>query len=140
MRYLKSKQAEPNVVLLYPPTQSLPDEGRDRPATLCKPNGSLAYPQLAASLVQHGISVRIFDACVGNEKDNLDDIFTRPTKLETGLWRTGVSDERILEEIADATIVGLTSLFTDQETMVLRTARLIKKTFPEKLIIAGGVT
>ncbi|HEY4477533.1 MAG TPA: radical SAM protein [Candidatus Paceibacterota bacterium] len=139
MRYPGLKPTEPNVVLLYPPTQSLPDEGQDRPATLCKPNGSLAYPQLAASLVQHGVPVRIFDACVGNEKDNLDDIFTHPTKLETGLWRTGVPDERILEEVADATIVGLTSLFTDQETMVLRTASLIKKTFPEKLVIAGGV-
>ncbi len=130
---------EPNVLLLYPPAQNLPAEGIDRPATICKPNGSLAYPQLAASLIEHGVETRIFDACVGNEKDDLDAIFTHPTRLETGLWRTGVSDERILEEVADVDIVGLTSLFTDQETMVLRTARLIKRVFPEKLIIAGGV-
>ncbi len=106
---------------------------------MCKPNGSLAYPQLASSLIKHDTEVRIFDACVGSEKDNLAEIFKNPTKLETGLWRTGVSDERILEEVADADIVGLTSLFTDQETMVLRTTRLIKCAFPKKLIIAGGV-
>ena len=129
---------EPNVILLYPPAQNLPGEGRDRPPTLCKPNGSLAYPQLAASLIKHGIETRIFDACVGNEKDNLTEIFTRPTKLETGLWRTGVSDERILDEVALASLVGLTSLFTDQETMVLRAARVIKQAFPDKLIVAGG--
>lgn len=130
---------EPKVLLLYPPAQNLPGEGADRPATICKPNGSLAYPQLAASLAEYGVEARVFDACVGNEKDDLGIIFTHPTRLETGLWRTGVSDERILEEVADADIVGLTSLFTDQETMVLRTARLIKRAFPEKLIIAGGV-
>ena len=128
-----------NVLLLYPPAQNLPAEGIDRPATICKPNGSLAYPQLAASLIEYGVETRIFDACVGNEKDDVDRIFTKPTKLETGLWRTGVSDERILEEVADADIVGLTSLFTDQETMVLRAARLVKRAFPEKLIVAGGV-
>ena len=123
---------EPRVLLLYPPAQNLP-------GTVCKPNGSLAYPQLAAALIEHGVETRIFDACVGSNKDNLTEIFKHPKKLDTGLWRTGVSDERILAEVADADIVGLTSLFTDQETMVLHAANLIKRAFPDKLVVAGGV-
>lgn len=126
-------------MLLYPPAQNLPEEGSGRPATVCKPHGSLGYAQLGAALIKHGIEVRVFDACVGNDQDNHKDIFRNQTRMLSGLWRTGVSDERILDEVADADIVGITSLFTDQETMALRTARLIKNHFPKKLIIAGGV-
>jgi anaerobic magnesium-protoporphyrin IX monomethyl ester cyclase len=122
----------PAVVLLYPPNQSLP-------GGMCKPNGSLAYPYLAGALQDHEVEVSIFDACVGNAKDNLQDVFYRSTELPSGLYRTGVSDERILAEIADADIVGLTSIFTNQETMALYCAKVIKQAFPEKLIVAGGV-
>jgi anaerobic magnesium-protoporphyrin IX monomethyl ester cyclase len=120
------------VVLLYPPHQSWPD-------SMVKPNGSLAFPQLGGALLAHGVEVKVFDACVGNDKDDLTSTFYRSTPLATGLLRTGVSDERILEEVADSDIVGLTSIFSAQETMVLTTASLIKKHFPEKLIVAGGV-
>ncbi len=120
------------VTLLYPPNQAWP-------GTMCKPNGSLAYPYLAGALKEKNIEVNIFDACVGNEKDSLDEIFYKSTGLPGGLLRTGVSDERILEEISNSDIVGLTSIFTDQETMVLRTAGLIKKHYPDKFILSGGV-
>jgi len=120
------------VILLYPPEQTWPD-------TMCKPNGSLAYPMLGAALLSAGVDVEVYDACVGNEEDDLQETFYTTTELPTGMLRTGVSDERILEKVSDATIVGITSIFSHQETMVLNTIRLIKKHFPEKLIVSGGV-
>ena len=106
---------------------------------MCKPNGSLAYPSLAGALREAGFEVNIFDACVGNEKDDLAEMFYVSQQLPSGLLRTGVSDDRILEEVKDADIVGLTSIFSDQESMVLAASRLIKQQFPDKLIVAGGV-
>ena len=120
------------VTLLYPPEQTWP-------GTMCKPNGSLAYPMLAGALLEVGIEVKIFDACVGNDKDDLNEVFYKSTPLATGMVRTGTSEERILEEVRDSDIVGITSIFTHQETMVLECVKLIKKAYPEKLIISGGV-
>lgn len=119
------------VVLLYPPHQSWP-------GTMVKPNGSLAYPMLGGALLEMGIDVRVVDAAVGTENDVLEDVFFKSTPLPSGLLRTGISDERILQEVADADIVGLTSIFSDQETMVLHCAKLIKQAYPEKLILSGG--
>lgn len=124
--------SNPKVTLIYPPNQSWP-------GWMCKPNGSLAYPYLAGALTDAGIEVNIYDACVGNDKDNLDEVFYKSTELPSGMLRTGVSENRILDEVEDSHVVGLTSIFTDQETMVLSTARLIKNAYPEKLIVAGGV-
>src|SRR3990167_6323479 len=118
-------------ILLCPPEQSWPE-------TACKPNGSLAYPMLAGALTEAGFDVNIFDACVGNDEDDLNEVFYKRTALKSGMLRTGVSDERILKIVADADIVGITSIFSHQETMALRTATLIKKQFPKKLIISGG--
>ncbi|WP_173053892.1 B12-binding domain-containing radical SAM protein [Phytohabitans houttuyneae] len=120
------------VLLLYPPAQTAP-------GAVCKPNGSLAYPNLAGALREHGVDVRIFDACVGSDGDPLEEMFAKPVPLPSGFLRTGVSDERILEVAADYDIVGITSIFTDQETMVLHCARLIRAAYPEKLLITGGV-
>ncbi|MEV3925663.1 B12-binding domain-containing radical SAM protein [Actinomadura coerulea] len=120
------------VLLLYPPNQSAP-------GTVCKPNGSLAYPNLGGALRDHGVDVRVFDACVGDDSDELDGIFDRPAQLPSGFLRTGVSDQRILDEAAGYDIVGITSIFTDQETMVLHCARLIRAAFPEKVLVSGGV-
>ena len=121
-----------SVMLLYPPEQVWPQ-------MMVKPNGSLAYPMLGGALIENGIEVKLFDACVGNEKDELEDVFYKSSPLPSGMRRTGVSEERILEEVADSEIVGLTSIFSHQETMVLNTARIIKAAFPEKLLVAGGV-
>ena len=120
------------VLLLYPPNQSAA-------GTVCKPNGSLAYPCLGGALREHGVEVRVFDACVGDGADPLGDIFANPTPLPSGFLRTGVSDQRILDVVADYDIIGITSIFTDQETMVLHCARLIRSAFPEKVLVSGGV-
>ena len=120
------------VTLLYPPAQSWP-------GTMCKPNGSLAYPNLGGALLAHDVEVVVFDAAVGNDADDLQKTFYEQTPLASGLLRTGVTDERVLSAVADSHIVGITSIFTDQETMVLEMARLIKHAYPEKLIITGGV-
>ncbi|MFT7835675.1 radical SAM protein [Saccharothrix sp. BKS2] len=121
-----------SVLLLYPPNQNFP-------GTVCKPNGSLAYPNLGGALREHGVHVRVFDACVGDGPDNLDEIFAKPSPLPSGLLRTGVDDARILEVVAEHDIVGITSIFTDQESMVLHCARLIKAAYPEKILVSGGV-
>ncbi len=120
------------VLLLYPPNQS-------PPGFMCKPNGSLAYPSLGGALRRHGIDVHVYDACVGGDGDPPDVFYTSPSQLPSGMIRTGVPDERILQEAADFDIVGITSIFTEQETMVLRAARLIKEAFPEKILVSGGV-
>lgn len=121
-----------SVLLMYPPNQNLP-------GTVCKPNGSLAYPHLGGALRHHGVHVRVFDACVGDGPDDLGHIFTHPAELASGLLRTGVTDERILEVVAEHDIVGITSIFTDQESMVLHCARVIKAAFPGKILVSGGV-
>ena len=123
---------DPRVLLLYPPEQNWPE-------TLCKPNGSLAYPMLAGALRDINVDVEIYDACVGNNQDDFKKFFYNPTELKTGLLRTGVSDERILQIVEDFDVIGLTSIFSLQETMVLHCCRLIKKHFPEKILISGGV-
>ena len=77
------------VLLLYPPEQSWP-------GTMVKPNGSLAYPYLGGALKSIGVETYVYDACVGNENDNLDDFFNKSKLLLSGMIRTGVSDDRIL--------------------------------------------
>ena len=120
------------VLLLCPPVQS-------PQARTNKPNASLAYPYLAAAVRAHGADVRIFDACVGDGDDPLEEMFAHPTLLPNGNLLTGVSDERILEVAADYDIVGISSIFTDQETRVLHCARLIRAAYPDKVLISGGV-
>ncbi|MFZ2253543.1 MAG: radical SAM protein [Minisyncoccia bacterium] len=118
------------ITLLYPPQQTLPNHAP-------RPEAALAYPYLAGALLDAGHEVKIYDACVGNDSD-LEDVFYRYVEMESGLRRHGVSDDRILEEVADSDVVGITSIFTAQETMAVRTGELIKEHFPEKLLITGG--
>ena len=118
------------VCLLYPPQQTHPNVEP-------KPEGALAYPSLGAALIEAGHDCFVFDACVGNEKDDLDH-FYQSTNLPSGLKRTGVSEARILEEVADCDIVGITSIFTAQETMALDVARLIKYHLPHITLVSGG--
>ena len=120
------------MLLLYPPEQNWEN-------TLCKPNGSLAYPMLAGALREIDVDVEIYDACVGNDDDDTDSFFYSPKKLQSGLFRTGVSDQRILEVVKDFDLIGITSIFSLQETMVLHCCRLIKAHYPEKILISGGV-
>ena len=123
---------EIKILLLYPPEQTWP-------GYMCKPNGSLAYPYLGGALRDIGVAADVYDACVGNDKDNLDDFFNKSTPLPSGMMRTGVKDERILEVVSQYDVVGITSIFSQQETQVLNCAKLIKKHFPNKLLFSGGV-
>mgnify|MGYP003127197970 CR=1 FL=1 len=59
---------EPRVLLLYPPEQNWPE-------TLCKPNGSLAYPMLGGALRDIDVDVEVYDACVGNSDDDFKKFF-----------------------------------------------------------------
>ena len=122
---------EPKVLLLYPPEQRWPD-------MMVKPNGSLAYPALGGALREINCYVEVYDACVGNDDDDLQQ-FYQSTELPTGLLRTGMSDERILDVAKDFDIIGITSIFSSQETMVLHCCELIKKHYPDKLMLSGGV-
>ena len=98
------------VLLLYPPEQNWPE-------TMCKPNGSLAYPMLAGALLEAGFEVDVYDACVGNGDDDLEDVFYKSTPLKSGMLRTGVGEDRILDIVASYDIVGITSIFSHQETI-----------------------
>jgi len=120
------------ILLLYPPEQSWP-------GTMVKPNGSLAYPYLGAALKNIDIETYVYDACVGNDDDNLNDFYNKSTKLPSGMIRTGVSDERILEIANNFDAIGITSIFSQQETQVLNCAKIIKKKYPNKLLFSGGV-
>src|SRR5262245_16002740 len=120
------------VLLLAPPVQT--PQGLTN-----KPNASLAYPNLAGAVRAHGVDVRIFDACVGDGDDPLEEMFAHPTLLPKGLMRPGVDDERILDVVSDYDIVGISSIFTDQETTALHCARLIRAAYPGKVLITGGV-
>ena len=55
------------------------------------------------------------------------------------MFRTGVSDERILEVVSKYDAIGITSIFSQQETQVLHCAKIIKNKFPKKLLFSGGV-
>jgi anaerobic magnesium-protoporphyrin IX monomethyl ester cyclase len=124
---------EGRVLLLYPPVQTTAGQ-------VCKPNASLAYPNLAGALRDHGVDVRIYDACVGDDDDPFEGMFDNPQPLPSGYVRIGAADdERILSVVADYDIVGITSIFTDQETMVLHCARIIRAAFPDKVLVSGGV-
>ena len=123
---------EIKILLLYAPEQTWP-------GYMCKPNGSLAYPYLGGALRDIGVEAYVYDACVGNEKDNLEDFFHKSKKLPSGMMRTGVSDERILEVVSQFDAVGLTSIFSQQETQVLHCAKIIKKNYPDKVLFSGGV-
>ena len=49
------------VLLLYPPEQSWP-------GIMVKPNGSLAYPYLGATLPDIGVETYVNNACMGYDK------------------------------------------------------------------------
>ena len=122
----------PRFLLMYSPLQFAPEE-------MAKPDGSLSLPYVAGSLRRAGYDVRILDVSVGNENDKVQDSFFNTTYLPSGLIRCGFPRERIEEEIADADIVGISSIFTTQTSMVFELIGMVKDYDPGKLVIAGGV-
>ena len=123
---------EIKILLLYPPEQSWPK-------TMVKPNGSLAYPYLGGALRDINVESYVYDSCVGNDDDDLNNFFYSGTPLPGGMIRTGVNDQRILEIASNYDAIGITSIFSQQETQVLHCAKIIKKQFPNKLLFSGGV-
>jgi anaerobic magnesium-protoporphyrin IX monomethyl ester cyclase len=122
----------PSFLLLYSPLQFGPEE-------MAKPDGSLSLPYLAGSLRRGGYAVNILDISVGGPSDQLKDTFFNSKPLQHGLLRIGMSHERIAKEIAGYDVIGISSIFTTQSSMVMETIRLIKKCDPNKLVLAGGV-
>ena len=133
MSLLKSIRIEhPRFLLVYSPLEFAPNE-------MAKPDGSLSLPYVAGALRRAGYEVRILDASVGNAKDDVQDSFFTTTYLPTGLVRCGISRDRIVEEIEDADVIGISSIFTTQTKMVFEIVQTVKETDPGKLVIAGGV-
>lgn len=122
----------PRFLLMYTPLQFTKEDS-------AKPEGSLGLLYLAEALRKNGYEVDILDACVGNDKHSLQNSFFRKTDLKNGLIRIGLSDDDILSEVEKYDVIGITSLFTQQTTMVVNLIRLIKNNYPDKLIIMGGV-
>ena len=133
MRFMSlNSKREPRFLLMYSPLQFAPQDS-------VKPDGSLSLPYVAGALRNADFEVKILDACVGDEKDDLKDTFYSPVKLPNGLVRVGMSRERIASEIAGYDVIGISSIFTMQTSMVLDLIRLVKEVDPGKLVVAGGI-
>lgn len=125
--------AEPKFLLIYSPQRFNPFLGA------VKPEASLGILYLAAALRDAGFYVRILDCCLGNEKYALEESFYREVKLDNGMVRIGLAPENIVNEAADYDVLGISSIFTPQTRMVEETVKLLSRTYPEKLIIMGGI-
>lgn len=122
----------PKFLLMYSPLQFAPGE-------VAKPDGSLSLPYVAGALRRAGYEVHITDCSVGDKEDSLKQTFFRATPLANGLLRVGMSPESILRKAADYDVIGVSSIFTPQTSIVLELIRLIKEAYPEKLVMAGGI-
>lgn len=129
---LSSQVRDPGFLLLYSPLQFSVGE-------IAKPDGSLSLAYLAGALRDAGYAVKILDCSVGDESCSLQESFFRTTEMPSGLIRVGMSPESILKIAAGYDVIGVSSIFTPQTSVVLQVIRLIRNHFPEKLIITGGV-
>ena len=126
------RHSHPRFLLLYSPLQF--GEGE-----IAKPDGSLSLAYIAGAIRDAGYEVKILDCSVGDDHDDLQDTFFRSTALPSGLYRVGLSAERIAEKMADYDVIGISSIFCPQTAMVLEVVRLAKHVDPGKLVVAGGV-
>lgn len=122
----------PRFLLMYSALQFGPEE-------MAKPDGSLSLPYLAGAIREAGYDVKILDVSVGDKGEPLEDSFFNTQLLASGLIRCGMSTDAIVKQIEDFDVIGVSSIFTTQTTMVLDLIRLAKRTHPDKLVIAGGV-
>jgi radical SAM superfamily enzyme YgiQ (UPF0313 family) len=123
---------DPRFLLFYSALQFAPGE-------VAKPDGSLSLAYVAGALRRAGYDVRVLDCSVGSDGDELAETFFRSEPLPTGLFRVGMSEERIAAIAAEYDVFGISSIFTPQTTMVLALIRALKQWHPEKLIVVGGV-
>jgi len=124
---------EPKFLLIYAPQRFNLRFGA------VKPEASLGNLYLAGALRDAGFRVNILDCCLGNEKYSLEQSFYHQTPLPDGMIRIGMSPEDIIHEIANYDVIGISSIFTPQTYMVEEVVKLIRKAYPEKLIILGGI-
>lgn len=123
---------DPKFLLLYSPLQFASGE-------IAKPDGSLGLAYVAGALRCAGYEAKILDCSVGDEQSSLNETFFRSVRMSNGLFRVGMSSNDILARISQFEVIGVSSIFTSQTTMVLDLIRFIKNAFPDKLVIAGGI-
>jgi anaerobic magnesium-protoporphyrin IX monomethyl ester cyclase len=131
-RLHRIRARDPRFLLLYPPLQFAPGE-------VAKPDGSLSLAYLAGALRFSGYDVTVLDCAVGPEDSALDDSFLNISPMPSGLRRVGMSIEAIIGAAAGYHVIGLSSIFTPQTTGCLDMVRSLRASYPEKLIIAGGI-
>ena len=131
-KFNRYKIKGPKFLLVFPPLQFAERE-------VVRPDGTLALPYLDAALTEAGFYSRILDMSIGTSKDDLKDTFYREVPLENGLVKVGMTSERILEEVHNFDVIDITSIFTPQTSRCFEISNLIKKTYPEKILITGGV-
>lgn len=124
---------EPKFLLMYAPQRFNLRFGA------VKPEASLGNLYLAGALREAGFHVDVLDCCLGNERYTLEQSFYRQTPLPNNMVRIGMAPEDILREIAGYDVIGVTSIFTPQTYTVEEIVKLISQTYPEKLIIMGGI-
>ncbi|MFE6311716.1 B12-binding domain-containing radical SAM protein [Streptomyces rochei] len=136
MGVLDRRVPDPRILCLYAPLQYYPDE-------VCRPDSSLGLPYVHAALAAAGFDVDLLDTSIGRPgRDKLEDTFYRRTpvpEIDPDLFRIGMTPERILEEIKPYDIIAISSIFTQQTARCIEIAQLVKKAYPEKIMVAGGV-
>lgn len=128
-----TKSGEISFLLLYSPQRQDPRFGA------VKPEGSLGLIYLAGALRDHGFNVRVLDCSVGDYSHDLQNTFFRQVRLPNGMIRVGLSVDEIVRIAKDHSVIGISSIFTAQTTMATEVVRAIRETYPEKLIVTGGV-
>ncbi len=121
-------------IIIYPPNQLMDVETP-------RPDGSLGPLYLASALEKIGIETDVLDASVGSENYSLKDTFYRRIRQGNGLIRIGMNFNEIADYVDKGKydFVAISSNFTPQTNMALRTAEAIKEKNNNIKIFAGGV-
>ena len=128
------KKKNNKVIIIYPPNQLMDIETP-------RPDGSLGPLYLASALEKIGIETEVLDASVGSKEYSLKNTFYRRIRQGNGLIRIGMN----FNEIADYVhknhynFVAISSNFTPQTRMALKTAEAIKEKNNDIKIFAGGI-
>ena len=87
---------------------------------------------IASELVAKGFNVIFIDACMS--------AYNQHTLEEDGSIRYGLKNSQFESVVGsfNPTIVGITSLFSNQSGNVERVARLVKKIHPHTIVVEGG--
>ena len=126
-------EMNPRFILLYSPQIFDPKFGA------IKPEGSLGLIYLISALRDENFDVNLLDATVGNDNYSLSETFYRQEIQSDGMVRVGMSIQDILLEIKDYDVIGITSIFTAQTRIIEKVVSSIKKMYPKKIIVLGGV-